>query len=71
MGYYWTSKIYDIARGSETEKAPDRTHKSKVAIVVAEIWQTGENLKSALGPSGGIFLARLALSKISRETVST
>jgi hypothetical protein len=59
------------ARESKTEKPPDQTQESKEAIAVAEIWQTGENLKSALGPSGGIFLARLALSKISRETVST
>jgi hypothetical protein len=60
-----------ISPKSKRDKAAEQTRESKAAIVVEEIWQTGENLKSTLGPSGGIFLARLALSKISHETVST
>jgi hypothetical protein len=63
------NNIYDIARESKRENTPERTQKSKAAIVVAEIWQAGEN--PSWDRVEGIFLARLALSKISRETVST
>jgi hypothetical protein len=61
-------KIYDIAGNSKRGKDPNEFSNR---IVVAEIWQTSENLKPVWGSRGGIFLARLALSEISRETVST
>jgi hypothetical protein len=51
--------------------ALERIQKPKPGIVAAEIWQTGENLKPILGTCGSIFLTRLALSEISRETLST
>jgi hypothetical protein len=55
----------------QERKKPEWIQQPRPAIVVEEIWQTRENLKPVLGLSGGIFLARLALSEISRETVST